>query len=96
MTRDRDDNSPRMQPQGDRAILAAISELKELIMTLQDEITQLQADVAADTTVVNSAVTLINGIAAQIAAAVAAALAGRCNAGSVSGSHCSRYADHYE
>lgn len=42
---------------------------------LDDDITQLAAAVAAEKTVVDSAVVLINGIAAKIAAAVAAALA---------------------
>lgn len=42
---------------------------------LDDAITALQAEVANDTTVIQSADTLINGIAAQITAAVNAALA---------------------
>ena len=42
---------------------------------LDTELTALQAQVTASTTVEASAVTLINGIAAQIAAAVAAAQA---------------------
>ena len=42
---------------------------------LDDEITQLTAQVANDTTVEGSAVTLIDGFAAQLAAAVAAAAA---------------------
>ncbi len=42
---------------------------------IDDEITQLQTDVASEGTAVSSAVTLINGIAAQIAAAIAAAQA---------------------
>jgi hypothetical protein len=43
--------------------------------TLTAEIAALQADVAADSTVEASAVTLIDGFAAQLAAAVAAASA---------------------
>jgi hypothetical protein len=43
--------------------------------TLTAEIAALQADVAADATVEASAVTLIDGFAAQLAAAVAAAVA---------------------
>jgi len=43
--------------------------------TLQDAITTLQADVTAENSVIDSAVTLINGFAAQLAAAVAAATA---------------------
>lgn len=42
---------------------------------LDDQITALTAQVQADTTVIGSAVKLINGIAAQIQAAVQAALA---------------------
>lgn len=45
------------------------------VNTLAAEITQLQADSAAQTTVIQSAETVINGIAGQIAAAVAAAQA---------------------
>jgi hypothetical protein len=44
-------------------------------MPLQDEIDALKAEVARDTNVISSAVTLINGIQAAIDAAVAAAVA---------------------
>lgn len=60
---------------GTRAILAAIASLKDEIMALADNITQLQADVAQLTTVDASAEALINGFAAQLVAAVAAAQA---------------------
>lgn len=43
--------------------------------TLQDAITALQAEVAAESNVIDSAVALINGFAAQLAAAIAAATA---------------------
>lgn len=49
--------------------------VKKAMAALDDEITQLTAQVANDTTVEASAVTLINGFAAQLAAAVAAAAA---------------------
>lgn len=45
------------------------------LTSLQDAITELQADVAAENTVVDGAVTLIEGIPALIAAAVAEAQA---------------------
>ena len=52
-------------------------ELEKLMNTTADslsaEISGLQADVANDTTVVGSAVTLIQGLATQLAAALAAA-----------------------
>lgn len=44
-------------------------------MQIDDEIAALQAEITNDTSVINSAVTLINGIQARIAAAVAAAIA---------------------
>ena len=43
--------------------------LKEILMTIDD----LKADVAAERTVIDGAIALINGFAAQLAAAVAAA-----------------------
>lgn len=43
--------------------------------TLADQIQALQADVTAENTVIDSAVALINGFAAQLAAAIAAATA---------------------
>lgn len=43
--------------------------------TLQDAITALQAEVAAENSVIDSAVLLINGFAGQLAAAIAAATA---------------------
>jgi len=49
-------------------------EIQEMTQ-LDDNIVALQQTVAADTTVVQSAVSLINGIAQQIADAVAAAMA---------------------
>lgn len=60
-------------------ILAALVTLQQefttMSGTLDTEITQLQTDVAAETTVVNSAVTLIAGFSAQLTAAIAAATA---------------------
>lgn len=60
-------------------ILVAINNLKRSTETkmaeLDDKITALQSEVANDTTVIGSAVTLINGFSAQLAAAVAAAQA---------------------
>jgi hypothetical protein len=56
-------------------ILLALTKGNADMAQIDDEITALQASVAADTTVVTSAETLIGGISAQIAAAVAAAQA---------------------
>ena len=59
-----------------RDIIKAINQAKKEIMDqLDTDIAALQADVTNATTVTQSAVTLINGISAQIAAAVAAATA---------------------
>ena len=44
-------------------------------MALADEIAKLQADVTAETSANQAAITLINGFASQLAAAVAAAAA---------------------
>lgn len=61
------------------AILAEQAAIRKDIatmsQTLQTQITTLQADVTAENTVIDSAVTLINGFAAQLATAVAAAQA---------------------
>jgi hypothetical protein len=50
-------------------------EIKTLMSVLDDKITALQADVAAETSVNQSAITLIQGIPQMIADAVAAAQA---------------------
>lgn len=52
-----------------------LHELGEKMSVTDDKITQLQSDVTAEDTVIDSAVALINGFAAQLAAAVAAAQA---------------------
>lgn len=61
------------------SILGALESLTERITsmsgTLDSEITQLQADVTAQTTIIASAEAMISGISAQVSAAVAAALA---------------------
>ena len=57
----------------------AQQELQEMSQ-LDDNIAQLQQTVSADTTVVQSAVSLINGIAQQIADAIAAAMAAGASA----------------
>lgn len=56
-------------------IRAKLERVLKHMAALDDKITQLQADVAAEGTVVDSAVTLIQGFPALIAAAVAAAQA---------------------
>jgi hypothetical protein len=70
-----------MEP-GSSEILSRLDELKGLIILekaqmaqIDDELTQLTADVAAEQGAVDSAVVLINGISAKIDAAVAAATA---------------------
>lgn len=64
------------------AILAGVQQLltgqaqeAKTMSAIDDQITALTADVAEETTVNQSAVTLINGFAAQLAAAIAAAQA---------------------
>ncbi len=64
----------RIEGKLDQVLLNQAQEQKTMAK-LDDAITALTAQVATDTTVIASAVTLINGIAAQIAAAVAAATA---------------------
>lgn len=63
----------------DDALKALFNTIREDIakmdQSVQDAITQLQADVQQETTVEQSAVALIQGFAAQLAAAVAAASA---------------------
>lgn len=58
-----------------RTLITGVAQMSGTVNTLAAEITQLQADSAAQTTVIQSAETVINGIAGQIAAAVAAAQA---------------------
>ena len=65
---------PRVQLQLDR-IENLLIRLTKMANALDAEIASLQAEVTAETTVESSAVTLINGISAQIASAVAAAQA---------------------
>jgi len=66
-------------PPGLDQLFAAVNELKKEITTkmsaLDDKITQLQADVTAETTVEQSAIALIQGIPKLITDAVTAALA---------------------
>ncbi len=50
-------------------------EFQQHMSVLDDKITALTASVAAENTVIDSAVTLINGFSATLAAAIAAALA---------------------
>ena len=56
-------------------ILAGIVRLENKMAALDDQITALTAQVAANTDVVNSALVLIQGFSARLAAAVAAASA---------------------
>ena len=56
-------------------ILDQITKIGSQMSQMDDELVQLTADVAATRGAVDSAVALINGIAAKIAAAVADALA---------------------
>jgi small-conductance mechanosensitive channel len=56
-------------------IIALVTRGNAMASQLDAAITQLQSDVTALTTVDQSAIALINGIAAQVSAAVAAALA---------------------
>ena len=56
-------------------ILAGVARLETKMAALDDQITALTAQVAANTSVENSALVLINGFAAQLATAVAAAAA---------------------
>ena len=55
--------------------LAALNRLETHMTAMDDEIAALQADVTAEGTVIDSAVTMIEGFSAQLAAAVAAASA---------------------
>lgn len=61
----------------DRVLFALINSIKHEVQTMatsvQAAIDQLTADVSAETTANQSAITLIQGFAAQLAAAVAAA-----------------------
>ena len=59
---------PATQAQIDR-IEASIAQLQKGDVTIMADLTALTAEVARDTTVEESAVTLIQGLAAQIAAA---------------------------
>ena len=54
-------------------VLSIIQKEEKLMALLDDDITALQAEVAADTVAENAAIKLINGIQAQIETAVAAA-----------------------
>lgn len=56
----------RLDAQGASAILLKLDQMEKNIMAAIDD---LQADVAAEDTVIDSAVTLIQGFAAQLAAA---------------------------
>lgn len=58
-----------------REILHKLTSLETKMSQMDDDITALQASVAAENTVIDSAVTLIEGFSAQIQAAVDAALA---------------------
>lgn len=57
----------------DPAVLQALQEILTKMAALDAAITKLQADVAAEKTVEDSAVTLLQGLSAQLAAALAAA-----------------------
>jgi hypothetical protein len=58
-----------------REILDKLTSMETKMSQMDDDITALQASVASENTVIASAVTLMNGISAQITAAVNAALA---------------------
>lgn len=47
-------------------LLELLTQIKEIVMTTQEGIDKLKADVAAQTTVIQSLVTLVNGLAQQI------------------------------
>ena len=52
----------------DPIVTAALSQLDSKLETIMQTLADLQAAVAAENTVIGSAITLINGLAAQIAA----------------------------
>jgi len=54
-------------------ILGKLKELEIRMSQTDDAIAKLQGDVSAENNVVNSAITLLNGLSAQLAAALAAA-----------------------
>lgn len=56
-------------------VFVLYKEVIRKLSQLDDKIAELTTEVANDSTVIASAVTLINGFAAQLAAAIAAALA---------------------
>src|SRR6266550_5129822 len=56
-------------------IFEAVTQMELKMSQMDDEITQIKQDVAAERTAVDSATALIGGIAAQIRSAVDAALA---------------------
>lgn len=56
-------------------VITSINQLKATIVALQDEINALKAEIASNTTVEQSAATLIRGFNAKLDAAVAAAAA---------------------
>ena len=58
-----------------REILDKLTSMETKMSQMDDDITALQASVASENTVIASAVTLMNGISAQITGAVNAALA---------------------
>jgi len=58
-----------------RVVLERLTQIERKIMALQDNITALQTEVANNTSVESSAVTLIQGLATQLAAALATASA---------------------
>ena len=68
---------PKREQQSDRELLLEIllklENLAEGVVIMDQDVTALVAAVTQETTVNQSAITLINGIAAQIAAAIAAA-----------------------
>ncbi len=64
-----------LQSSGYDQISKQLDRMEAKMTAMDDNITALQADVAADTTAVASAITLIDGFAAQLAAAIAAAQA---------------------
>ncbi len=52
----------------DASVLAAISQLSQKLEHIMATLADLQAAVAAEDTVIDSAITLLNGLSAQIAA----------------------------
>ena len=65
----------RQQTANTANALVMLAKMEKTLAQIDDEITQLQADVASEGTTIDSAVTFIQGLSAQLQAAIAAAAA---------------------